>query len=102
FDYCSQRADTRLAETMHVLIADDDQVTVQLLSSVLEASGFELSIARDAMQAVMMAMRKPPDAVILDIGMPGGSGLQVLERLKASPKTHPVPVLGGTAVTDPA
>src|SRR2546422_8557667 len=65
---------------MHVLIADDDHVTVQLLSSVLKASGFELTIARDAMQAVMMAMRNPPDAVILDIGMPGGSGLRSEEH----------------------
>jgi len=87
---------------MHVLIADDDHVTVQLLSSVLKASGFELTIARDAMQAVMMAMRNPPDAVILDIGMPGGSGLQVLERLKKSTKTNAVPVIVVTALTDPA
>ena len=87
---------------MRILIADDDRVTVQLVSSVLKAAGYEMSVAYDGMQAVMLAMRTPPDAVILDIGMPGGTGLHVLERLKASSKTSAVPVLVLTALTDPA
>jgi CheY-like chemotaxis protein len=86
----------------HILIADDDPVTVQLLSSVLQGGGFDVSVAVDAMQAVMMAMRKPPDAVILDIGMPAGGGFQVLERLSAAAKTRTVPVIVVTALTDPA
>jgi two-component system cell cycle response regulator len=59
-------------------------------------------VAVDAMQAVMMAIRTPPDAVLLDIGMPGGTGFQVLERLKATSKTSAVPVIVVTALTDPA
>ena len=86
----------------HILIADDDPVTVQMLSGVLEGGGFDVSVAVDAMQAVMMAMRKPPDAVILDIGMPAGGGFQVLERLNAAVKTRTVPVIVVTALTDPA
>lgn len=86
---------------MRILIADDDRVTVQLLSSVLKAAGYEMSIAYDGMQALMMAVKNPPDALILDIGMPGGTGLHVLERLRASSKTSAVPVLVITALTDP-
>lgn len=85
-----------------ILIADDDHVTVQMLSGLLEGSGFEVAVAFDAMQAVMTAMRHPPDAVILDIGMPGGGGFQVLERLKAFAKTKAVPVIVVTALDDPA
>jgi CheY-like chemotaxis protein len=85
-----------------ILIADDDPVTVQMLSGLLEGGGFEVEVAFDAMQAVMKAMRKPPDAVILDIGMPGGGGFQVLQRLKAIAKMKAIPVIVVTALDDPA
>ena len=86
---------------MEILIAEDDRVTVNILSSVLKKAGYDTLIAHDAMQAVMMAMRKPPDAILLDIGMPGGTGLQVLQRLKASTKTSMIPVVVLTGSTEP-
>jgi CheY-like chemotaxis protein len=92
----------RKPKPKHVLVADDDPVTVQMLSGVLTGSGFAVSVAVDAMQAIMMAVRKPPDALILDIGMPGGTGFQVLERLKVGAKTSNIPIIVLTALTDPA
>jgi two-component system cell cycle response regulator len=86
---------------MEILIAEDDRVTVQILSSVLKKAGYDVLIAHDAMQAVMMAMRKPPDAILLDIGMPGGTGMQVLQRLKASTRTSMIPVIVLTGSTEP-
>lgn len=86
---------------MLVLIADDDQVTVQLVSSVLKANGYDVRAAYDSLQAVTLAMRDPPDAIILDIAMPAGGGWSVLERLKASSKTRAIPVIVLTALTDP-
>lgn len=76
-----------------ILIADDSRFQVQVLSNDLAKQGHQVIIAMDAMQAFMMAMRNLPDAIILDINMPGGSGLQVLKRLKASSKTSQTPVL---------
>ncbi|HMA41723.1 MAG TPA: response regulator [Gemmatimonadales bacterium] len=86
---------------MLVLIADDDQVTVQLVSSVLKANGYDVRAAYDSLQAVTLALRDPPDAIILDIAMPAGGGWSVLERLKASSKTRAIPVVVLTALTDP-
>ena len=93
----------RKLKRKHVLIADDDLVHTTMLSGLLKAGGFEVSVAADAMQAIMLAVRKPPDAITLDIGMPGGGGFQVLERLKAStnPKLSKVPVIVLTGLTDP-
>ena len=85
----------------HILIADDDLVTINMLEGVLKAGGFDVSTAADAMQAVMRAVRTPPDAIILDIGMPGGGGFQVLERLKASSKLKKIPIIVLTGLTDP-
>ena len=86
---------------MLVLIADDDQVTVQVVSSVLKANGYDVRAAYDSLQAVTLAMRDPPDAIILDIAMPAGGGWSVLERLRASSKTRAIPVVVLTALTDP-
>ena len=86
---------------MLVLIADDDPVTVQMVSGVLKGNGYDVRAAVDGMQAVMLAMREPPDAIILDIAMPAGGGWSVLQRLKSSARTKAVPVVVLTALTDP-
>ncbi len=83
-----------------VLIADDDQVFRQLLARFLTEHGFKVTIASDGMQASMMAMRNTPDAIILDIRMPAGSGLEVLKRLRNSQKTAQIPVLAVSADLD--
>jgi DNA-binding response OmpR family regulator len=87
---------------MHILIADDDHVAVQTLAALLTAGGHDVTVARDAMQAIRSAITTPPDAVLLDIGMPGGGGEMVLRRLKASSKTDMVPVIVVTGLKDPA
>ena len=91
-----------MTKPKQILVADDDPVTVKMLSGVLQGGGFEVLVAVDAMQAVMLAVRHTPAAIILDIGMPGGTGFQVLERLKKSAKTSTVPVIVLTALTDPS
>jgi CheY-like chemotaxis protein len=78
---------------MKLLIADDDRVLTQLLSSKLRAKGWTVTIALDAMQAVMFAMRTEPDVILLDINMPGGTGIEALRKLKASMKTSQIPVV---------
>jgi twitching motility two-component system response regulator PilH len=76
-----------------VLIADDSRVQVFLVKTALEQKGFQVIVAMDAMQAGMTALRNAPDAIILDINMPGGSGLEVLKRLRMSTKTQLIPVI---------
>jgi DNA-binding response OmpR family regulator len=86
---------------VNILIADDDRVATQLVQGRLRAAGYKTIIATDAMQALMMAMRHIPAAVLLDINMPGGSGLHVLQRLKASSKTCDIPVIVISGTDDP-
>ena len=45
------------------------------------------------MQAIMIALRNPPAAVLLEVNMPGGTGLQVLRQLRNSTKTNQVPII---------
>jgi DNA-binding response OmpR family regulator len=86
---------------MRILIAEDDRVALEILAAAVKAAGHEVTIAQDAMQAVMVAMRTQPDAIVLDIGMPGGSGVQVLQRLKASVKTSMIPIVVVTGSSEP-
>ena len=85
-----------------VLVADDDQVTLQALAAQLQGSGFQVFMAMDAMQTGMMIQRHTPDALVLDIQMPGGTGLEALKRIRASTKTHLMPVIAisGTATKE--
>ena len=86
---------------MKILVADDDRVHVHLVSSRLRAKGFDIMIAFDAMQAWMAATRSPIDAIVLDIQMPGGTGLEVLRKLKSSTRTCSLPVIVVSGSIDP-
>jgi DNA-binding response OmpR family regulator len=78
---------------MKLLIADDDRALALLLSTRLHAKGWTVDVAHDAMQALMFAMRSSPDAIMLDIAMPGGTGIDALKKLKMSAKTAQTPVV---------
>jgi DNA-binding response OmpR family regulator len=78
---------------MKVLLADDDPDFVTLCKAYLEERGWRTVVARDALQASTVARRDLPDAVILDINMPGGSGIRALKQLKASPRVKAIPII---------
>jgi DNA-binding response OmpR family regulator len=79
---------------VRILVADDDRVVSQLVCAIVREAGHVPIPAYDSMQAVMFAMRPPPPAlVILDINMPGGTGLEALRKLKMSARTSPIPVI---------
>ncbi|MDB4878914.1 MAG: response regulator receiver protein [Gemmatimonadetes bacterium] len=79
---------------MKILIADDDRVVAQLIAGVVRKAGHVPLHAYDAMQTVMFASRPPgPDVIVLDINMPGGSGLDALMKIKRSAKTSTIPVI---------
>jgi CheY-like chemotaxis protein len=84
-----------------ILIADDDRVTLETLGAQLRGAGFQILTAMDAMQAFMVAQRSAPDAVLLDIQMPGGTGLDTLKRLRTSSKTQAIPVIAISGLQDP-
>ena len=88
-----------------ILIAEDDPVMASTLTGALKSRGYGVVLARDAMQAVMFAVQQQPNAILLDVNMPAGTGLGALTRLQASARTSPIPVLvvsGSTDLTLPA
>lgn len=86
---------------MTVLLADDDRVQTLMLSAGLKAKGFKVTVAYDAIQAWMAAIKTLPDVIVLDIQMPGGTGIAVLKQLKTSTKTCQIPVIVLSGSIDP-
>ena len=72
-----------------ILLVDDDYEIIESMKIALEAHHYEVLIARDGNQGLVMAERENPDLVILDMMMPKRSGFLVLEKLRRS---RPVPL----------
>jgi DNA-binding response OmpR family regulator len=72
-----------------ILLVDDDREIVESMRIALEAGGYEIIIARDGNQGLVMVERDNPDLVILDMMMPKRSGFLVLEKVRRS---RPVPL----------
>lgn len=80
-----------------ILICDDNELLVELLSFRLENKGYRVLIARDGAQAVALAEQHLPDAIILDTMMPVMDGQLVLRRLRGQSETAAIPVIMLTA-----
>jgi PAS domain S-box-containing protein len=76
-----------------VLIVDDEPSTVELLTDMLTAQGFRAMAALDGRQGFDMALAQRPDAIVLDLIMPGQSGFDVVRRLRDHPWGRNVPIL---------
>ncbi len=76
-------------ESKRILLVDDDREIVESMRIALEASGYEIVVARDGNQGLALVEREDPDLVILDMMMPKRSGFLVLEKLR---RTRPIPM----------
>jgi DNA-binding response OmpR family regulator len=80
-----------------ILVADDEADVLNLLALHLKKEGFEVIKAEDGARAVRLAMEEIPALIILDLMMPGMSGLDVTKQLKRTPETMQIPILMLTA-----
>ncbi len=82
---------TQPSLTGKVLVVEDDRNIAKALAARLRAAGLEVLMAGDALSGLDMAVRQHPDLVLLDIGLPAGSGLKVAERIQTLvPKLTPI------------
>ncbi|HVJ20182.1 MAG TPA: response regulator, partial [Polyangiaceae bacterium] len=87
------------AERGEVLVVDDDASTRELVCRELRAAGFTASEARSGEDALIRARVTRPSLMVLDLVMPGMSGFEVLNQLRAEAITTPVLVLTGKSLT---
>ncbi len=80
--------------TLRVIIADDQDLVRDGFRMILESHGIEVvGEARDGREAAYLARRRAPDAVLMDIRMPGTDGIEATRQLAGPDAEDPVPVL---------
>jgi len=80
-----------------VLVIDDNALNVELVVGVLEVEGFEVLTATDGRKGVACALAQKPDVVLMDLRMPGMSGMEAMRELRDDPETRDIPVVVLTA-----
>lgn len=85
-----------------VLIADDEELNVEILTETLGGSGYETVVARDGLEAWKTLLDEPErfDALLLDRMMPHMNGMELLSRIKHTPELQLLPVILETARTE--
>lgn len=80
-----------------VLIVEDNPLNMKLFSAMISAEGYEVLQAEDGPGALDAARRRHPDLIIMDIQLPGISGLEVTQILKADGNTSDIAIVATTA-----
>jgi len=83
------------------LFIDDNPVDRALISSLLSKNEFEVLLAEDGQQGTRMAQECKPDLILLDILLPGVSGIELCKEFKKNPATQNIPVVFYTSVETP-
>jgi signal transduction histidine kinase len=83
-----------------VLVVDDTPDMARLIAHAVKLQGYDALTALDGREALDLAAAEQPDVILLDVMMPGMSGLEVLRRLKADAELRVVPVILVTAMAD--
>ena len=76
-----------------VLIIEDYPATVEMIIAYLEPQGYEVDFAFDGQSGLDKMTANKPNVVLLDIMMPGMSGLEVCRKMKADPKLAKIPII---------
>ncbi|MCX5681780.1 MAG: response regulator [Candidatus Omnitrophica bacterium] len=80
-----------------ILLAENDEKFALSLAALFSGQGYQTTIALDTTHAIRSAASEGVDLVVLDLGLPGGGGLFVIETLRRIPKTSGLPILVLTA-----
>ena len=84
-----------------VLLVDDEPLVLAMMEEFLTVNGLSVLVAREGSEALLLARERKPDAIILDVMMPGMDGYEVCQKLKEHPRTRGIPVILHTILKGP-
>jgi two-component system, chemotaxis family, response regulator PixH len=76
-----------------ILVVDDTLTEVEILTRTLQAAGFNTVTAYSSEDAKVKISQQKPDAIVLDIVLPGESGFELCRELKGNPETAGIPII---------
>ena len=80
-----------------ILLVEDNESTIDVVEMELECLGYEVTVAKDGLEALRMISELVPDLVIMDIQLPKLDGFEAVRQIRANPKIQNVPILAATA-----
>jgi two-component system, OmpR family, response regulator MtrA len=86
-----------VSETVDILLADDSDVGRYVIATTLRRAGFTVREVADGTTALQEVLARPPDLAVLDVMMPGVSGLDAIRAIRADPALADLPVILLTA-----
>lgn len=84
-------------EKKKILIVEDNDLNLKLFRDLLGANGYETIETKEGIDAISLTRSMRPDLILMDIQLPGISGLEVTERIKADESIRHIPVIAVTA-----
>ena len=87
-----------MSEKKRILVVDDEPDFAGIVQQNLEKEGFEVEVAYNGEEGLEKVQANPPDAIVLDVMMPGKDGYQVCSELKADDRYADIPIILLTAV----
>lgn len=76
-----------------VLVVEDDPLNMELVLEIVKATGFTADAALNGDEAIKKTANKIYDLILMDIGLPGMDGVEVMKKIKSSPRYKDVPVI---------
>ncbi|MCS7046400.1 MAG: response regulator [Gemmataceae bacterium] len=80
-----------------ILVVEDEPSLIEVLTYNLQREGYEVIVAKEGREGLRKAQMRLPDLIILDLMLPGMSGLDICRELRASPRTAKLPIIMLTA-----
>ncbi len=80
-----------------IMIVEDEPANQKLFSDLLNNLGYRILLAKNGLEAIDFTLKEIPDLILMDIGLPGISGLDATKIIKENHKTRQVPIIAVTA-----
>ncbi len=80
-----------------ILVVEDNEMNRDMLSRRLQRRGYEVIVAVDGQESVVLAQTETPDLILMDMSLPVLDGWEATRQLKATPRTRSIPIIALTA-----
>ena len=82
------------------VVIDDEKDLTTYITTILEENDFSVSAANDAVTGEQLIRQEKPDLILIDLVMPGRTGIQLFTRLRKDPETREIPLVMVTGIKD--